>query len=95
MARMCATIAVFLFLIGFVSAKNENQVPSTMCPRYCIEEYYSSLFKPLFNERIHFVTELLKLATDGSEQLLTTLEKKKGGDGTLIKQGNSINSFTI
>ena len=56
--------------------------------RFSVQEFYSSLFKPMLEERLDFVEKLLKIGSDGVEELLKKVEEKKGNDGTISKTGN-------
>ena len=70
------------------SEEDDEPIPSTMCPRFSVHEFYSSLFQPLFNQRLDFLETFLKTATDAVEVMLKTVEEKKGNDGAIAKHGN-------
>ena len=42
----------------------------------------------MLEERLDFVQNLLKIGSDGVEELLKKVEEKKGNDGTISKTGN-------
>lgn len=56
---------------------NEN-LPSTMCPRFHVDEFVWSVFQPTLKKNLDFVLNLAKVSIDGVEELLITLEQKKG-----------------
>ena len=67
----------------------ESKIPKVVyLIRFSVHEFYSSLFKPLLEERLDFVQNLLKIGSDGVEELLKKVEEKKGNDGTISKTGN-------
>ena len=86
-------IFTILLIINHINFTNghEDEIPSTMCPRYSVNEFYLSIFKPLFHTRMNFVENLLKVSSDAIEEMLVKVEQKKGNDGSVSKQAlNSI-----
>lgn len=88
-------VEVFALVTVFASSKpcwvfcaNEDAIPSTMCPRFSVHEFYESLFKPLLMKRLDFVENVLKLTSDGVEEMLVKYAEKKGDDSDMTKTGN-------
>ena len=75
---------VCLALIPILVSCNEG-LPSTMCPRYHVEEFIGSLFTPTLKKNLDFVLSLVKTSTDNVEELLLKMEEKKGSDGNIEK----------
>ena len=61
----------------WVVESNEN-LDSTMCPRFHVDEFVWSVFQPTLRKNLDFVLNLAKVSIDGVEELLITLEQKKG-----------------
>ena len=58
-----------------------------MCPRFSVQEFYLSLFKPMLDKRLNFIENLLNIGCEGVEELLKKVEEKKGNDGSISKAG--------
>ena len=82
---------LLLAAIIAVKADPDDPIPSNECPRFSVNEFYSSLFQPLFETRMEFVHDLLKASTDGVEEMLVKMEEKKGNDGAISKLGKKLN----
>ena len=78
-------ILAFFLLFAFAKAQNEDAIPSTMCPRFSINEFQASVLTPLFKNRIDFARDFLKTASEAVEEMLLKVEEKKGNDGEDIK----------
>ena len=59
------------------------------CPRYSPQEFFSTLFLPILNQRLVFLERFLRIATDEVEELLKNESKDGGGDRNfIVKQSN-------
>ena len=81
-----STFIVLISLLNTSLGQNDDAIPSTMCPRYSVNEFYMSLFKPLLKNRIDFIENLLRIASDGIEDMLVKVDEKKGSDSGITKQ---------
>ena len=71
-------------LLPLLAEGNEN-LPSTMCPRFHIQEFVWSVFQPTLKKNLNSVLELAKISTEAVEELLVKLEEKKGPEGNIDK----------
>ena len=55
----------------WVVESNEN-LDSTMCPRFHVDEFVWSVFQPTLRKNLDFVLNLAKVSIDGVEELLIT-----------------------
>ena len=81
-------ISLVLFLNKNVQGEEEELIPSTMCPRFSVQEFYLSLFKPMLDQRLDFIENLLQIGCEGVAEMLKKVEEKKGKDGSISKAGN-------
>ena len=73
---------------------NEH-VAGNQCPRFHVQEFYASLFRPLFDRQIPFIQTMLQVSTDGAEEMLIKIEEKKGTNGEKTRAGTTIISITF
>ena len=83
-------LLLLLLSAHLVLCDNNEPIPGNECPRFSVNEFYISLFQPLFQERMVFVQDLLKASTDGVEEMLVKMEEKKGNDGAITKLGKQL-----
>ena len=81
-------ITLVLFLNKNVQGEEDELIPSTMCPRFSVQEFYLSLFKPMLDQRLDFIENLLQIGCEGVAEMLKKVEEKKGKDGSISKAGN-------
>ena len=78
-----------LFLNIFLLKGIQAHVAGDQCPRYHVQEFYASVFQPLFQHQIQFATDMLEVTTAATEEVLKKVEEKKGTDGKLTEAGIS------
>ena len=47
-----------------------------------------ALFKPMLDQRLDFIENLLQIGCEGVAEMLKKVEEKKGKDGSISKAGN-------
>ena len=47
----------------------------------------STLFKPMLDQRLDFIENLLQIGCEGVAEMLKKVEEKKGKDGSISKAG--------
>lgn len=86
--KLVQVFAVIVFVFPTLAfCANEDAIPSTMCPRFSVHEFYESLFKPLLMKRLNFLENTLRLASDGVEEMLVKYAEKQGKDTKMTKNG--------
>ena len=80
-------ISLVLFLNKNVQGEEDELITSTMCPRFSVQEFYLSLFKPMLDQRLDFIENLLQIGCEGVAEMLKKVEEKKGKDGSISKAG--------
>ena len=48
----------------------------------------STTFKPMLDQRLDFIENLLQIGCEGVAEMLKKVEEKKGKDGSISKAGN-------
>ena len=72
-----------VFLVNGIQA----HVAGDQCPRYHVQEFYASVFQPLFRHQMQFTIDMLQVTTEATEEVLKKVEEKKGTDGKLTEAG--------
>ena len=74
-------LGYFCLLVLLPIIEGNENLPSTMCPRFHVEEFVWSVFQPMLKKNLNSVLDLAKISTEAVEELLVNLEEKKGPEG--------------
>ena len=84
MEHFTITVSLLILAAGCYGVIGEDT-----CPRYSPQEFFSTLFLPILNQRLDFLERFLRIATDEVEEMLKKESKDGGGDRNfIVKQSN-------